>query len=70
MEISRRHYFLKTLHIINNLDAGLDCMLSKPADNTELGGAFKFLEGGEVLQRHLKLKSWAMTNHIKCNSMR
>lgn len=38
-------------HLHNDLDAGLEGILSKFANNTKLGGAFDFLEIWEALQR-------------------
>ena len=38
---------------INNLGAGVECTISKFADDTRLGGAADSLEGQDALQRDL-----------------
>ncbi|GAB0205052.1 mitochondrial enolase superfamily member 1 [Grus japonensis] len=53
---------------INNLDVGLEGVVSKFVDDTKLGGAGDFIEGGEALQRDLdRLENWAITSHMRFN---
>ncbi|KAJ7402542.1 hypothetical protein BTVI_85408 [Pitangus sulphuratus] len=53
---------------IEDLDAGLEGILSKFSDDTKPGGAVDSLEGREALQRDLnKLEGWAITSHMKFN---
>ncbi|TRZ20707.1 hypothetical protein HGM15179_006371 [Zosterops borbonicus] len=53
---------------INDLDAGLEGILSKFTDDTKLGGAAASSESREALQRDLdRLEDWEIINHMKFN---
>ncbi|GAB0183366.1 mitochondrial enolase superfamily member 1 [Grus japonensis] len=54
--------------LVSNMDSGIECTLSKFANNTKLYGVVDMLEGRDAIQRDLdRLERWACVNRIKFN---
>ena len=55
--------------LVTDMDGGIECTLSKSADDTKLSGAVDTLEGKDAIQRYLeRSERWVHANLLKFNT--
>ena len=56
---------------VSDMDSGIECNLSKSADNTKLCGLVNMLERTDAIQRNIdRLESWACANLMRFNKVK
>ncbi|GAB0180265.1 mitochondrial enolase superfamily member 1 [Grus japonensis] len=56
---------------VSDMDSGIECTLSKFANNTKLCGVVNALEGRDAIQKHLgRLERWARAKCMKFNKVK